>query len=139
MPQLIVNLLLIVVAIGFVIGIAAYVSSLLNAAKKRIRALRIAKRAYELALNELRSNPNSPDIRQTTLRLGREYSALTREHKNVTIFDEIALKNDIDAACAGAVNLSSERRRVEKECPHCAEMILAKAKICRFCGNAASV
>ena len=28
-----------------------------------------------------------------------------------------------------------ERERDERECPHCAERILARAKVCRYCGR----
>ncbi len=34
--------------------------------------------------------------------MGRQFSNLTRNNKGVTVFDEIALSNDINAACAGA-------------------------------------
>jgi hypothetical protein len=44
--------------------------------------------------------------------LGRQYSALTRQGKNVTIYDEMALMNDINAACAGA---GSSPKRQERD------------------------
>lgn len=34
--------------------------------------------------------------------MGRTYSNLTRDNKGVTIFDDVALSNDINAACAAA-------------------------------------
>ncbi|HWS70893.1 MAG TPA: hypothetical protein VN605_02210 [Thermoanaerobaculia bacterium] len=59
-----------------------------------------ARRAYVEALGRLKLDPANPDLRAETLRLGREYSALTRKNRNVTLFDEVALLNDINAACA---------------------------------------
>ena len=37
-----------------------------------------------------------------TLSLGRAYSNPTRDKKGVSLFDEVALSNDIGAACAAA-------------------------------------
>ena len=61
---------------------------------------------YFNSLTALKKHPNNPELREQTLAKGRAYSALTRQHhgqgKSVTIFDEIALMNDINAACAAA-------------------------------------
>ncbi len=62
-----------------------------------------AREAYQNALASLRYDPTDSYKREETLRLGREYSNLTRNRSGVTIFDEVALSNDISAACAGAV------------------------------------
>jgi len=51
----------------------------------------------------LKKYPTDPDAKQHALEVGRGYAAMTREQKNVTIFDEMALMNDINAATAGAV------------------------------------
>jgi hypothetical protein len=66
-----------------------------------------AKKAYEDALEQLKQSPTDPNLRQKTLQLGRKYSNLTRNSKGVTIFDEMALKNDIDAACARAAEVAA--------------------------------
>ena len=92
---------LLLVALSF--GIATTIIG----AKQAKRKLMVAKRAYQLSLENVKKSPTSPDARQAALELGRRYSAFTREHRNVTLFDEIALKNDIDAACAGAVAFHS--------------------------------
>ena len=63
-----------------------------------------AYKAYRAGLANLTDDPNNPELRKRVLRLGREYSELMRGELGRTTFDEIALKNDIDAACAGAVN-----------------------------------
>ena len=116
-----------------------------NAAAEAKKRLAAAKLAYENSLAELRNLPTSPELRIQTLELGRIYSNLTRGQQGVAIFDEIALKNDIDAACASAVNVvrSNEPEtlpiptsfRDEIECPYCAELILRKAKICKHCSQ----
>ena len=61
-----------------------------------------ARKAYDNSLETLRHDPNNPELRADTLRLGRAYSNLTRNDKGVTLFDEFALMNDINAACARA-------------------------------------
>lgn len=59
-----------------------------------------AERAYRASLEALKSDPNNPDLRQKTLELGRTFSKLMRNSKGGTPFDELALMNDINAACA---------------------------------------
>jgi hypothetical protein len=61
-----------------------------------------ARRNYKTSLEELKQDPNNPDLRGRTLELGRHYSNLMRDSKGHTIFDEMALSNDIAAACARA-------------------------------------
>jgi hypothetical protein len=68
-----------------------------------------AHRAYLESLDLLRSNPTSAALRTETLRLGRAYSNLTRNRKGVTIYDEIMLMNDINAACAAASAASASQ------------------------------
>lgn len=68
--------------------------------------------AYQASLAQLKSEPNNAELRQQALQLGRAYSNLTRNKEGVTLFDEVALKNDIDAACAGAVSVQG--RSVEE-------------------------
>ena len=65
-----------------------------------------AYQEYQEALIQLKYDPTNPDLRQRTLELGRDYSDLTRQKKGVTVYDEIALMNDINAATAGAVSVS---------------------------------
>lgn len=56
---------------------------------------------YQNALAALKANPTSADLRQRALSIGRAYSFLTRQ-SNITIYDEMAVMNDIEAATAGA-------------------------------------
>jgi len=72
-----------------------------QAAAREIEAQAEAKAAYEESLVRLKSNPASVDMRQRTLQLGRAYASLTRRSQGVTVFDEVALMNDINAASGG--------------------------------------
>lgn len=69
---------------------------------KKANALQAAKESYLQSLSELKSSPTDADLKQRTLALGRAYSNLTRDKKGNTLFDEVALMNDINAACAAA-------------------------------------
>ena len=65
-------------------------------------AIKTAKQQYDSSLAALRAKPNDPSLRQAALNCGRNYANLTRNQKGVTVFDEVALMNDINAACAAA-------------------------------------
>lgn len=67
-----------------------------------------AKVAYGNALAGLKAKPTDAGCRQAALEAGRSYSNLTRESRGVTIFDEMALKNDLDAASAGAAAMGAQ-------------------------------
>ena len=61
--------------------------------------------AYQAALERLKVSPSDPRIREQALELGRRYASWTRHaagQGGVTLFDEVALANDIQAACAAA-------------------------------------
>ena len=47
-------------------------------------------------------NPTDPDLKQQALADGRAYSDLTRSQRGVTVYDELAVANDISAPCAAA-------------------------------------
>jgi uncharacterized membrane protein YccC len=66
------------------------------------RAKKEAREAYQRSLANLKADPRNADLRQQTLALGRAYSNLMRDKKGQSLFDEVALMNDINAACAGA-------------------------------------
>jgi hypothetical protein len=78
-------------------GIALYFYRL-NQFNKRLRD---AFASYQQSLEILKQQPNNPELRQRALEWGRYYSNLTRENRGVTVYDEVALANDINAACAG--------------------------------------
>lgn len=77
-----------------------------KAIQKQIDQMDRARGEYLGSLDSLKQDPNNPDLKQNTLALGRKYSELTRKFDNqdgtITVFDEISLMNDINAACAGA-------------------------------------
>jgi type II secretory pathway pseudopilin PulG len=63
-----------------------------------------AETHYRRTLELLRANPHDPDMREKALGWGRRYAGLTRQPvgSSVTIYDEVAVANDINAACAAA-------------------------------------
>lgn len=91
----------------FVIGIIVMAVASADAAGKRKER---AKQEYQGSLQQLKMNPANADLRQRTLELGRIYSNLMRDQKGNTVFDEVALMNDINAACAAAVQVVASQR-----------------------------
>lgn len=88
----------------------------------KLREIEDAKRRYQLALRRLTDDPASPTQRRDALDSGREYLSLERQFAsqndqgNVTLFDEVALSNDIAAACAAAgATLPSSLARFARE------------------------
>ena len=88
------------IGIGFIIWI------LIELAKEKREHLAATKAAYERSLAHLKEDPHSPELKQRTLALGRTYSNLTRNRKGVAVYDEVALSNDINSACAASIPLS---------------------------------
>lgn len=91
--------------IVIVFSIAAIVFILVGQSRARTDAeqrRQAAHDAYKAALANLKISPSNPHLKEEALRLGRSYANLTRDQKGVTIFDEVALSNDISAATAGA-------------------------------------
>jgi hypothetical protein len=79
-------------------GLSIWLS--VQASNRRTKALGQAWNAYQRALSQLKSDSTNPDLKQQTLQFGRVYSNLSRNKRGVTVFDEVALMNDINAACA---------------------------------------
>lgn len=77
----------------------------IKALKDQEEAREAARKSYKDSLERLKTDPTHPGKREKALRLGREYAVLVRRRLGRSVFDEVALKNDIDAACAGAVNV----------------------------------
>ncbi len=86
-----------IVIIVFILSLYA-----LNRWQKR-QAIQRALKDYEAALLELKRTPTDSDIRQITLEFGREYAKLLRDNKQATVFDEVALMNDLNAIGGGHV------------------------------------
>jgi hypothetical protein len=95
---------------GVLLVVALIVIAAVKTANEQTKQLNAARDAYFDALRRLKANPTNPDLRQTTLQLGRSYSNLTRNKGGVTVFDEVALANDINAACAGAATLVANKQ-----------------------------
>jgi len=93
--------------IVFIIVIALLTGN--STKKQRAQALASARDDYQKSLNYLKAHPTNAEVRQGTLEYGRRYSNLTRSNKGVTIFDEVALMNDINAACGGATTISEKK------------------------------
>lgn len=64
--------------------------------------LQEAQAKYRQALDALKARPADAHAREGALQWGRRYSALTRQSGGTTVFDEVALSNDLNAAAAGA-------------------------------------
>lgn len=90
-----------VMVVVVIVGIVIIAANIHEDSKKK--ELEHARRAYTSSLEQLKREPANATLRQRTLELGRVYSNLTRDKEGVTLFDEMAIKNDLDAACAGAV------------------------------------
>jgi hypothetical protein len=76
-----------------------------EAEKQKTKELLDAANAYKCSLEILKSKPADPNLKEHTLRRGREYASITRKYKGtigVTIYDEVAIGNDISAPCAAA-------------------------------------
>ena len=85
--------LIIILLIG---GVALAVYLWWQNKKKKREAIASAYIYYNMALDNLRTEPNDSNKRETALRLGREYADLVRKDKR-TMFDEVALMNDLNA------------------------------------------
>lgn len=72
--------------------------------KERERVIKEAWEKYWTALQQLRQVPHSSERREATLTAGREYVRLVREGGRETVFDEVALMNDINAAAGQQVS-----------------------------------
>ena len=92
---------LVILLLGAVILGAIVFMVFYSAAQQRARAWT----AYQEALGKLKAHPSDASQRQEALALGRSYMASTRggclTAGRQTLFDEMALKNDLDAAAAG--------------------------------------
>jgi hypothetical protein len=81
-----------------IVGLVVFLLILNTAAK----AKNTKKKAYLKALQDLRKHPNDPDLRDKVLMLGRRCFGQIIYPDSHARFDEVALMNDINAACARA-------------------------------------
>jgi hypothetical protein len=92
--------IVVIIAIAIIIG-----NSTRN---QRAQAVQKPWRDYQNSLVYLKAHPTDSEVRQGTLEYGRRYSNVTRNSKGVTIFDEVALMNDINAACGGTTAITEK-------------------------------
>ncbi|HVL38843.1 MAG TPA: SHOCT domain-containing protein [Fimbriimonadaceae bacterium] len=81
-----------------ILGVAAVIMVVVMIAQSQAKEQ--AKQAYRAALEHLKMHPADPRAREDALAKGRIYSNMTRNGPGVAIYDEMAIKNDLDAACA---------------------------------------
>jgi hypothetical protein len=93
--------LILLILIAVVVALIS-VPNVRRVKEQDLRELREAEAAYRSSLAALKISPVDPDLKEDALRKGRVYSNLTRRRQGVTTYDEVALMNDINAACAGA-------------------------------------
>lgn len=91
----------------FFILVAVFIVLIIIASNAKAKEIATAKAAYHASLEELTSDPTNPRLRKSTLEFGRAYSNLTRDKKGVSLFDEVALMNDINAACGGTTAITT--------------------------------
>ena len=58
-------------------------------------------KVYKTNLEQLTRSPGDTNLRQNALSSGREYARIAREGGKETLFDEVALMNDINAVAGG--------------------------------------
>jgi hypothetical protein len=97
--------ILVLVAIAVVVLIVTT-----NQARVQDRKVKAAWEKYWYALEELRESPDSSQEREATLHAGREFARLVREGGSETVFDEVALMNDINAIAGQQVFARSTER-----------------------------
>jgi hypothetical protein len=99
------------ILIVLVLFLASLIWAIVQDKQQRVREMDAAQKKYFDALAALKAHPINADLRERALALGRAYSAITRQQKGagkaITIYDEVAINNDIGAACAAAVKLSA--------------------------------
>ena len=87
------SIILIIVAIIFIAIKGA--KDLDKAQARQAQILAEARATYQDSLTKLKADPTN--------------SNLTRNNKGVTVFDEVALANDINAACGGTTRLAEDK------------------------------
>lgn len=97
--------LILLVAIGIFAAVIGFYFYNLRQINQRLQH---AFANYRQSLELLKQQPNNPELRQKTLEWGRYYSSLTRDNKRVTVYDEVALANDMNAACAGGIHAAND-------------------------------
>ncbi len=97
--------ILIAVAALAILIVGGFVAVFIIEAQNRRRAWQ----RYEFSLEALRRDPTNAAIRQRAVELGRLAMSSGRNGEGIE-YDELRIRNDIDAACAGAVRFEERNR-----------------------------
>lgn len=98
-----------------IISIAIIVWIFYNSSQKREK-IAVAERVYKSNLEQLKRSPSDTNLRQKALSSGREYARIAREGGKETLFDEVALMNDINAVAGGySVKPTEEKAEIVAE------------------------
>lgn len=83
-------------------------------AQEAERQIAQAKQVYSQYLAEIRQDPTDPNLRQRALHAGRRYASRRRyrEGGRVTLYDETAIANEINAASAAGVSTATRSGQV---------------------------
>jgi len=92
------SILVITIAAGIGLALWAYAASAIAHDRKK----RESWTRYQTSLRRLKADPTNASLRESALAFGRSYSQVTREEGKVALYDEVAIMNDIGAACAAA-------------------------------------
>ncbi len=101
----------VLVLIGVIVGSIFLIGYQERDIRKKLQVISDSRDIYKNSLEVLKNNPSDASRKQECLQLGRELADLCRRYQGlsgVTIFDELALMNDINAACGAASSLSTE-------------------------------
>lgn len=75
--------------------------------RERLEEIQEAEAAYRVALFALEVEPKNAERRRAALAAGREYARVMRENRGATLFDEMALMNDINAIAGQQVSAAA--------------------------------
>jgi hypothetical protein len=78
--------------------------------REREEEIRKAEMWYREALRMLEEEPDSPERRKIALTTGREYARMVRESSGESLFDELALMNDINVIAGQQVASPTTRK-----------------------------
>jgi len=100
---------MVVGCVGMTAAVILVIIVAIQSGKNKKEKTKVAYERYQSCLHSLKMNPINADLKQKALLAGREYSNLARDAQGRTLFDEVALMNDINAACAAATKAPSPR------------------------------
>jgi hypothetical protein len=104
----------VVVVLIVAVGLLILIAQRIRAKEKRNRAkgkrIEQAEEAYKAGLTKLRKDPGNVQFRQWALELGRAFAREARSSGGETLFDEVALMNDLNAITPTSSGKASEQQ-----------------------------